>query len=59
LFFNPNGLEDPLSCKKIKCVIIKTDKIKGNKKCKEKNRFNVGFSTENPPQTQVTRVAPK
>lgn len=40
-------------------MIDKTKIIKGIKKCREKNRFSVGFSTENPPQTQKTIFFPK
>jgi len=32
--------------------------IIGNKKCKEKNRFRVGWDTEGPPQIHVTRSFP-
>lgn len=32
--------------------------IKGNRKCRAKNRVSVALSTENPPQTHSTRVVP-
>jgi hypothetical protein len=36
------GLEDPLSWRRIKCPITKTVIIIGSRKCKEKKRFRVG-----------------
>lgn len=30
----------------------------GRRKCKEKNRFNVGWETAGPPQIQITRSCP-
>jgi hypothetical protein len=33
-------------------------KIKGKTKCKTKNRFKVGLSTENPPHNQRTKSFP-
>jgi len=55
---DPEGVEDPPSCNKIKCVITRITITKGNKKCKEKKRFSVGWDTEGPPQIQVTRSFP-
>jgi hypothetical protein len=52
------GLDDPFSCRRIKCVRTKTAIIIGNRKCKEKNRFRVGCDTEGPPQIQVTKSFP-
>lgn len=31
---------------------------KGRRKCRAKNRVNVGLSTENPPHAHSTRVCP-
>lgn len=42
----PNGLEDPCSCRAIICTIASAANTKGNKKCKEKNRFSVALLTE-------------
>jgi hypothetical protein len=36
----------------------KPAKIKGKIKCKTKNRFKVGLSTENPPHNQITKSFP-
>ena len=44
LEFNPNGLLDPCKCKAIKWAQARAAMIKGIKKCKEKNLFNVGLS---------------
>lgn len=51
----PNGLLDPLKCKKNKCIIVIAIIIKGNKKWIQKNRVKVGFLTENPPQIHCTK----
>jgi len=53
-----DGLEDPFSCNSIKWIITTTVIIIGNRKCKEKNRFNVGWDTEGPPQIHVTKSFP-
>jgi hypothetical protein len=34
----------------MKCATTNAASTKGNKKCKEKNLFNVAFETEKPPQ---------
>jgi len=52
------GLEEPFSCNMIKCIIITTMISIGRMKCKEKNRFSVGFDTDGPPQIHVTRSLP-
>jgi hypothetical protein len=59
LFFNPRGFDEPLSWRKIRWNMIMMHKINGRIKWNEKNRFKVGFSTENPPQIQATRVFPR
>lgn len=59
LFFTPNGLEEPVSWRVIIWIIVKALKIKGIRKCKEKNRFKVLFLTENPPQSHFTISSPK
>jgi len=53
------GFEDPEVCREIKWIMAKAVIIKGNKKCNEKNRFRVGFLTENPPHTHLTIVFPR
>lgn len=58
LFFIPKGFDDPVSCRKIKCVIIITVKIKGKIKWNEKNRFSVGLSTAKPPHIHFTNMSP-
>jgi len=55
----PVGLLEPFECKEAKWITIKAVKMKGSRKCKEKNRFNVAFPTENPPHNQLTIVLPK
>jgi len=52
------GLEDPFSCSMIRCTNTITVITIGSRKCKEKNRFSVGWETEGPPQTHVTRSFP-
>jgi len=52
------GLEDPFSCSSIKWIIMKTISNIGNRKCREKNRFRVGWDTEGPPQIHTTRSLP-
>lgn len=42
----------------IKCITTKAAKMKGNKKCKLKNLFNVGWSTLLPPQINSTKSPP-
>ena len=39
-------------------MIEKPAKIKGKTKCKTKNRFKVGLSTEKPPHNQITKSFP-
>lgn len=58
LFFIPRGFEEPDSWRKIKCVIIKIDRIKGKMKWNEKNRFRVGLSTAKPPHIHLTNISP-
>ena len=53
-----NGLDEVLKCKKIICIIININKIKGVKKWKEKNRMRVISLTENDPQIHLTNNAP-
>lgn len=38
---------------------MRTKMIKGKRKWREKNRFKVGFSTENPPHNQMRSSSPK
>jgi hypothetical protein len=54
----PNEFVEPLICNKIICNVDKTNKTKGIIKCRIKNLFNVGLSTENPPQSQFTIYLP-
>jgi len=53
-----DGLEDPFSCSIIRCTSIITIITIGRMKCREKNRFRVGFETEGPPQIHVTSSFP-
>jgi len=52
------GLEDPFSCSMIRCINIISMITIGRMKCREKNRFSVGFLTEGPPQIHVTNSFP-
>jgi len=52
------GFEDPFSCSNIKCRITIIMITMGRMKCREKNRFRVGWLTEGPPQIHVTRSYP-
>lgn len=56
--FNPNGLFLPVWCRNNKWTILIPAIIKGNKKCKEKNRVNVALSTANPPHIHITKSPP-
>jgi hypothetical protein len=47
-----------LICKRAICSNDITIRINGNKKCKTKNLFNVGLSTEKPPHNQLTIKSP-
>ena len=40
------------------CTAARAARIKGNRKCREKNRFRVGSPTANPPQTSWVRSTP-
>jgi len=53
-----DGLVDPFSCSKIRCVITKITTPIGRRKWSEKNRFRVGWDTEGPPQIHVTKSVP-
>lgn len=52
------GFDDPFSCNRIKCAITIAEIIIGIMKCSEKNRFNVGWEIEGPPQIQLTMSFP-
>lgn len=53
-----DGFVDPFSCRRIRWVITRIDRIMGRRKCREKNRFRVGWSTAGPPQIHVSRLFP-
>lgn len=55
----PVGFDEPLLCSISKCTITIAAKIIGTKKCKAKNRVNVGCETENPPHSQPTSGFPR
>lgn len=55
----PNGLLDPVICKKNKWIKVNKIIIKGKIKWIEKNRVNVGLLIENPPQIQITIEFPR
>ena len=52
------GLEDPFSCRKIKCLTAIAIITIGSIKCNEKNRFKVGPETDGPPQIHLTSSLP-
>ena len=43
----------------MKCATTNAANTKGNKKCKEKNLFNVAFETLKPPHINSTKSCPK
>lgn len=51
-------LVEPFLWRSIRCTTISTIPIRGVTKCKEKNRFNVGCETENPPHIHITLLLP-
>jgi len=57
--FNPVGLLDPVTWREARWTMTTPIKMNGSKKCKEKNRFNVGFPTENPPHNHSTIIFPR
>lgn len=59
LVFVLRGVDEPFVWSNMMWIIIKAAIIIGKMKCNEKNRINVGFSTEGPPQIQVTISNPK
>jgi hypothetical protein len=58
LLLIPNGLEDPVWCKKIRWTITMAAIINGRRKCNAKNRVKVALDTENPPQIHWTMSCP-
>lgn len=54
----PRGLFDPDSWRRVRWMRVRPAIRKGRRKCRAKNRVNVGLSTENPPQAHSTRVWP-
>ena len=50
--------EDPFSCSIIRCTIIIAISTIGKMKCREKNRFRVGWDTDGPPQIHTTKSLP-
>lgn len=56
--FIPLGLFDPVIWSEAKCIMIIAIRMKGIKKCKVKNRFNVALLIENPPHNHSTICFP-
>lgn len=54
----PDGLLDPVSCRKSKWTIARAATMNGKTKWNAKNRVRVALSTENPPQIHSTRADP-
>jgi len=59
LLLIPNGLLDPVKCRKNKWMKVSKIIIKGKIKWIEKNRVKVALLIENPPQIQITIEFPK
>lgn len=59
LFFLPVGLEDPVSWREARCIMVMARITIGVRKCRLKNRVSVGCLTENPPHIHSTMVFPK
>lgn len=55
---DPVGLDDPVSWRAIKWIITKAAIAIGVMKCKEKNRFKVGWETEKFPHSHCTSSLP-
>lgn len=49
--FNPRGLFEPVSWRKMRWTTVAAAMMNGSRKWKAKNRVRVAWSTENPPQT--------
>lgn len=54
----PNGLLEPVSCRKVRWTNVRPAITKGSRKWIAKNRVSVGLSTENPPHSHSTSVCP-
>lgn len=54
----PDGLLEPVSCRKRRWMVARAAMMKGRMKWKVKNRVRVALSTENPPQIHWTRSDP-
>lgn len=55
---SPDGLFEPVSCRKMRCTPARAAIMNGKIKWKAKNRVRVALSTENPPQIHSTRSVP-
>lgn len=56
--FRPNGLLEPVSCRKRACRSVAPTTANGNRKWNAKNRVSVALSTEKPPQIHCTSMSP-
>ena len=56
--FKPDGLLEPVSCRKRRWTNTRAVMINGRMKWKAKNRVRVALSTEKPPQIHSTSVVP-
>lgn len=54
----PVGLFDPVSWRKSRWTMTMAAIMKGNRKCRVKNRVSVALSTENPPQLCLKPTPP-
>lgn len=56
--FVPSGFDDPVLCSSIRCTRTNATITSGIRKCKEKNRFNVGCDTEKFPHNHCVTSFP-
>lgn len=54
----PDGLLEPVSCRKSRWTMVNAIMINGRIKWKAKNRVRVALSTAKPPQIHSARVVP-
>lgn len=54
----PQGLFDPVSCRKSRCTVVRATMMKGRMKCRVKNRVRVGLPMAYPPQIHWTMLVP-
>jgi len=53
------GLDEPVTCRAIRCIITRKVRMNGKRKCNIKNRDRVAWLIENPPHSHCTIVFPR